>query len=82
MTKLFTGYGRGASKQAREAATPQGRAIANLDNPQVKRMAHSTASGIDKAASATRRLAPSSHGGLQSVTDGLPASAKAPRKVG
>jgi hypothetical protein len=84
--QLGKGFIRG--QQATEPATPQGRAVkrANANNPQVARpgetasVPHDSRSGIDKAVSATRRLAPSSHGGTAPITQGPPSS-RPPRKA-
>jgi hypothetical protein len=86
MAQVGKGFGQ---RQATQPVLAEGRALkrANADNPAVAQpgataaVRHDGRSGIDKAASATRRLAPSSHGGLQGVTDGLPASARPPQRA-
>jgi hypothetical protein len=82
----ITREGRGYLRNQQEStpATKEARTIKrnSAGNPQVATgvPAHDDRSGADKAASATRRLEPSSHGATAPITGGPP-SARAPRKA-
>jgi hypothetical protein len=82
MAQVGTGYIRGASKQSSEPATTAGRTIKrnSAGNVQVVEMAHSTASGLDAAASGTRRLDDGSNHRVTQIVGGPP-SAKAPQRA-
>jgi hypothetical protein len=86
MANVGTGYLRG--QQATQPVLAEGRAIKrqSADNGQVAQPGdtaasrHDSRSGIDKAASATRPLDPSSHGRIAPITQGPPSS-RPPRKA-
>jgi hypothetical protein len=85
MSKQGVGFGRG--QKATQPATSAAKAIKRASAGNVQVVAGTTArphdsrSGIDKAVSATRKLAPSSRGGITPVTgQGMP-SARAPQRA-
>jgi hypothetical protein len=82
MAQVGRGFIR--ARQSTEPATPQARAIerASADSAGRASVPHDSRSGIDKAVSSVKSLAPSTHGGIRSVESvtPLPPSAKAPRR--